>query len=75
VVVIGDRGTAIGAAQADHDLSGLAGHRLRSHGAPSEARVPFVINRPLTDAYRARARREGLKSYQMFDYALNGVVA
>jgi phosphonoacetate hydrolase len=75
VVVIGDRGTAIGAAQADHDLSGLAGHRLRSHGAPSEARVPFVINRPLTDAYRARARREGLKSYQIFDYALNGVVA
>jgi len=75
VVVIGDQGTAIGAAQADHDLSGLAGHRLRTHGAPSEARVPFVINRPMNEAYRTRARRDGLKSYQIFDYALNGVVA
>lgn len=73
VVVIGDRGTVIGAAEADHDLSGLAGHRLRSHGAPSEARVPFILNRPLREEYRARARRDGLKSYQIFDYAINGV--
>ena len=63
----------IGAAQADHDLSGLRGHRLRTHGGVSEARVPIVINRPLNDAYRLKVAGGTLKSYQVFDYALNGV--
>src|SRR5215471_14651826 len=31
-VVLGDHNTAIGASRAEHDLSDLAGHRLRSHG-------------------------------------------
>lgn len=71
VVVIGDRGTCIGGAAADHDLSGLAGHRLRSHGAIAEARVPFILNRRLSRDYLERAAR-GLKSYSIFDYAING---
>jgi phosphonoacetate hydrolase len=76
VVVIGDAGTCIGAAQADHDLSGLRGHRLRTHGAVAEGRVPFVINRPLTPAYAAKAAATPrLRSYQLFDFALNGVDA
>ena len=74
VVVIGDRGTCIGAARADHDLSGLAGHRLRSHGALTEARVPFILNRPLAPEYVRRATA-GLKSHQIFDYAINGTLA
>ena len=57
VVVVGDTGTCIGAAEADHDLSGLKGHRLRTHGGISERRVPFILNRPLRPEYAARARR------------------
>jgi phosphonoacetate hydrolase len=72
VVVIADAGTCIGARAADHDLSGLAGHRLRTHGGVSEAKVPIIINRPLNDAYRVTAGLGTLKSYQVFDFALNG---
>jgi phosphonoacetate hydrolase len=72
VVVIADAGTCIGARAADHDLSGLAGHRLRTHGGVSEAKVPIIINRPLNDAYRIKAGLSTLKSYQVFDFALNG---
>jgi len=40
-------------------MSGLAGHRLRTHGGRSEAKVPFVLNYPLHDVYAERggARR------------------
>ncbi|HEV3239253.1 MAG TPA: phosphonoacetate hydrolase [Casimicrobiaceae bacterium] len=73
VVVISDRGTCIGGAEAEHDLSGLAGHRLRTHGGVSESHVPFIFNRPLTPAYAERARAGGLKSHSIFDFALNGL--
>lgn len=73
VAVLADRFTVIGASEAEHDLSNLADARLRSHGALSEARVPFILNRPLTDDYRLRAALE-LKSHQIFDYAINGVL-
>ena len=75
VVVISDAGTCIGAAEADHDLSGLKGHRLRTHGGISEARVPFILNRPLTAAYAERAAARPLRSYELFDFAINGVDA
>ena len=74
VAVLADAFTVIGARQADHDLGQLAGHRLRSHGALSEARVPFLLNRPLSSDYRDRAAA-GLRSHQIFEYALNGVEA
>jgi phosphonoacetate hydrolase len=73
IVVISDRATCVGAAQADHDLSGLAGHRLRTHGGVSEGRVPFILNRPLNRAYAERAAAGGLKSQSIFDFALNGL--
>ena len=73
VAVISRADVCIGAAEADHDLSGLRGHRLRSHGGVSEARVPVIINRPLNDEYRLKAAGGTLRSYQVFDYALNGV--
>jgi phosphonoacetate hydrolase len=71
VAVIGDVNTVIGAGQADHDLSTLTDARLRSHGSVTEARVPFVLNRPLNAEYRARPTA-GLKSHRIFEYALNG---
>lgn len=73
VAVIARADVCIGGAEREHDLAGLEGHRLRTHGGVSEARVPIVINRPLSDAYRLRVAGETLKSYQVFDYALNGV--
>jgi phosphonoacetate hydrolase len=72
VVVISDAGTCIGTTRAAHDLSGLEGHALRTHGGISESRVPFVVNRPLNETYAARAARGGLKNYQVFDFAING---
>ncbi len=73
VVVISRADTCIGAAEADHDLSGLKGHRLRSHGGVSERRVPFVLSRPLRTEYAARAAASPLRSHQIFDFAINGV--
>lgn len=72
VVVISSAEVCIGASEAQHDLSGLAGHRLRSHGGVSEAKVPFILSEPLNDAYRLKAGAATLKSYQVFDFALNG---
>jgi phosphonoacetate hydrolase len=71
-VVLGDRQTAIGAGRAAHDLSGLAGHRLRSHGGASEQRVPFVLSHPLAPEYRRHAAGE-VRNFDIFDFALNGV--
>jgi phosphonoacetate hydrolase len=71
VAVIAQADTCIGAAAAEHDLSTLGGVRLRSHGGVSEARVPFILSRPLNATY-ARRPANGLKSHQIFDFAING---
>src|SRR5881628_845938 len=73
VAVISTADTCIGASEKDHDLSGLRGHRLRTHGGISEARVPFILNRPLRAEYAARAAAGPLRSSQIFDFAINGV--
>ena len=70
--MISDAGTCIGAAKADHDLSALAGFRLRTHGGVAEARVPFIVSEPLNDAYAQKAAAGSLNSRQVFDFALNG---
>ncbi|HEY4892046.1 MAG TPA: phosphonoacetate hydrolase [Reyranella sp.] len=72
LVVTGDANTVIGASAAEHDLSELAGHRLRSHGGRGEQRVPFLVSHPLTPAYREKARSQ-LRNFDIFDFALNGV--
>ncbi len=72
-VVLGDAATAIGAARAEHALSGLAGHALRSHGGLAEQRVPFALSHPLTTAYRERAEIGQLRNFDIFDFALNGL--
>ena len=74
LVVTGDRNTTIGAGAAEHDLSALAGHRLRSHGGVFEQTVPFLLSHPLSEDYRALSRRRRLRNFDIFDYALNGVV-
>jgi len=71
-VVLGDAATAIGAARAAHDLSGLAGHRLRSHGGAGEQRVPFMLSQPLSTEYCQHAGSRRLRNFDIFDFALNG---
>src|SRR5215469_3738409 len=72
-VVLGDANTAIGASRAEHDLSGLAGHRLRSHGGLGERQVPFILSRSLIPEYRLHAETARLRNFDIFDFALNGV--
>ncbi|HNH20538.1 MAG TPA: hypothetical protein PLY26_00255, partial [Ferruginibacter sp.] len=47
VAVVARHDVCIGSSASKHDLSGLKGHRLRTHGGTSEAKVPFIVNRPL----------------------------
>jgi len=71
--VFSDRHTVVGARRQDHDLTQLAGHRLRSHGGLGEQKVPFLLSRPLNAQYRERAKMAPLHNYDIFDFALNGV--
>jgi phosphonoacetate hydrolase len=72
LVVTGDRNTVIGATASEHDLSELAGHRLRSHGGAAEQTVPFLLSHPVGADYRVRAQSQTLRNFDIFDYALNG---
>ena len=71
-VVIAADAFCIGASRGDHDLEGLHGERLRSHGGLSEQEVPLILNRPLNAEYLARAASEQLMNYHVFEFALNG---
>jgi phosphonoacetate hydrolase len=74
-VVLGDARTVVGATRAEHDLSGLAGHRLRSHGGLGEQKVPFMVSHKLRPEWmRARAGRP-LRNFDIFDAVLNGAAA
>jgi len=72
VAVLADKVTVIGSRAVDHDLSGLKGHRLRTHGSLHEANVPFVISDPLNGVYAERGAAGGLRSHEIFDFAING---
>jgi phosphonoacetate hydrolase len=62
----------IGASEAEHDVAGLAGHRLRSHGGAGEQRVPLLLSHPLNADYRALSQSRRLRNFDIFDFALNG---
>jgi phosphonoacetate hydrolase len=72
--VFSARDTVVGARREDHDLSQLAGHRLRSHGGLGERKVPFLLSRPVNAEYRERAKASRIHNYDIFDFALNGTV-
>ena len=75
VVVISTHDVCIGGAEQDHDLSGLEGHRLRTHGGVSEAKVPFILSAPVNDEYKLKGGAGILKSYRIFEFAINGAAA
>ena len=72
LVVVSGRHTVLGKAPDAHDMSLLEGG-LRSHGGLAEQEVPFVLNAPLNEDYRSRAK-QGLRNFDLFDFALNGVI-
>jgi len=72
-VALGDAGTVIGSTAAEHDLSGLSDHRLRSHGGLAEQRAPFLVSAPLAPAWRMAHRPR--RNYDILDAALNGAMA
>ena len=72
VLVISEAGYCIGGAEADHDLEGLKGHRLRTHGGVSETKVPIIISEPLNVEYFAKAAGRTLRSHNIFEYTING---
>jgi phosphonoacetate hydrolase len=71
---VADTYTVIGSRPDEHDLTGLTGHRLRSHGGLSEQPVPFMLSRPLNATYRAIGKDRRLRNFDIFDFALNGTV-
>ena len=72
-VAIGETHAVIGASRAEHDVGGLHGHRLRSHGGLSEQIVPFIVSHPVNEKYRSLAATRRLRNFDIFDFALNGV--
>ena len=71
-VAIAAKNTTIGAKRAEHDLSTIDGHRLRSHGGLSEQAVPFIVSTPLNPEYVAIAQSRRLRNFDIFDFVLNG---
>lgn len=70
---IGDTHTVIGSSRSEHNLTGLKGHRLRSHGGLSGQIVPFILSHPVNEAYRKLAEAKRIRNFDIFDFALNGV--
>jgi phosphonoacetate hydrolase len=73
LVVIAEKGMAIGARAEDHDLSQLAGERLRSHGGLAEQEVPFLLSHPITAQHQAELGVALLRNFDIFSVALNCV--
>ncbi len=73
LIVTGDRNTVIGTRKSEHDLTQLAGHRLRSHGGLEDRNTSLMFSRPLNDDYAAIAASRRLRNYDVFDFALNGL--
>jgi phosphonoacetate hydrolase len=71
-IVMSDAATVIGSRANQHDLSGLAGHRLRSHGGLHEQRVPFLVSHPLRLDFLVEKHNK-LRNFDIFDAVLNGL--
>jgi phosphonoacetate hydrolase len=71
-IAMSDAVTVIGSRADEHDLSGLAGHRLRSHGGLHEQRVPFLVSHRLRPEYLAE-KHDQLRNFDIFDAVLNGL--
>lgn len=73
VAVIARKDVCIGTSLSNHNLEGLSGHRLRTHGGTSESLVPVIFNYPLNNSFKIKSAFGRFKSYEVMDYALNGL--
>lgn len=67
-VIVATANAVLGAKEAEHDLSGLQGHRLRSHGGLSEQKIPLLLSIPVKNT---ECQGREWKNYDIFDIALN----
>ncbi|OAA80313.1 Phosphonoacetate hydrolase [Akanthomyces lecanii RCEF 1005] len=67
-VIVARENAVLGAKEAEHDLSGLKGHRLRSHGGLSEQSIPLLLSIPVGNV---ECQGREWKNYDIFDIALN----
>ncbi len=68
-IVVSKSDAVLGAKEAEHDLSGLKGHRLRSHGGLSEQRIPVLLSTPIQEDQSTRPGQ--WRNFDIFDLALN----
>jgi phosphonoacetate hydrolase len=69
IVVISKTHAVIGSTKANHDLSNLKDHPLRSHGGLSEQDIPVIMSKPLNDSNTEMTK--GWRNYDIFDLVLN----
>ncbi|KAJ5914755.1 hypothetical protein N7504_003638 [Penicillium tannophilum] len=68
IVVISKSHAVMGSKKADHDLSQLKDHPLRSHGGLSEQDVPVLMSKPVDTEL---ASGKSWRNYDIFDLVLN----
>lgn len=68
IVVISKSHAVMGSKKADHDLSQLKDHPLRSHGGLSEQHIPVLMSKPVTPEL---ASGKSWRNYDIFDLVLN----
>lgn len=73
LIVVGDRNTVLGTKKANHDLTKLGDHRLRSHGGLADRNTYLMFSRPLNAEYSKIAVSRQLRNFDVFDFALNGL--
>ncbi|OKL56703.1 hypothetical protein UA08_08015 [Talaromyces atroroseus] len=71
IVVISKPHTVIGSRKAEHDLSQVRDHPLRSHGGISEQDIPIIASKPVRDVEEAITK--AWRNYDIFDLVLNWV--
>ncbi|KAL1878544.1 hypothetical protein VTK73DRAFT_7885 [Phialemonium thermophilum] len=73
IVVLAKKNAVIGGRSDEHDLSTVAGHRLRSHGGLSEQAIPLLRSKPLAAERLVgdRAPPRQWRNFDVFDMALN----
>ncbi|KAJ5671594.1 hypothetical protein N7507_000721 [Penicillium longicatenatum] len=68
IVVISKSHAVMGSKKADHDLSQLKDHPLRSHGGLSEQHIPVLMTKPV--GYKI-PNGKSWRNYDIFDLVLN----
>ena len=70
-VVVAKKHAVLGSKREDHDLSALAGHRLRSHGGLSEESVPLLMSEPVGEELESKVAQRQWRNFDIFDLLLN----